>query len=59
MGITQFEAADEEFNLEQMEAETEEMLRLRYIDQYCCALEASTPDVKATSTGAQIGRAHV
>ena len=31
MGIRSFETADEEFNLEQMEAETEEMLRLRYI----------------------------
>lgn len=33
MGIKNFETADEEFNLEQMEAETEEMLRLRYIDK--------------------------
>ena len=31
MGFKQFEGADEEFNLEQMEAETEQMLRLRYI----------------------------
>lgn len=31
MGMKQFEGADEEFNLEQMEAETEQMLRLRYI----------------------------
>lgn len=31
MGLKQFEGADEEFNLEQMEAETEQMLRLRYI----------------------------
>lgn len=31
MGFMQFEGADEEFNLEQMEAETEQMLRLRYI----------------------------
>ena len=31
MGFKQFEGADEEFNLEQMEAETEQMLRLRMI----------------------------
>ncbi len=31
MGIKNFETADEEFNLEQMEAETEGMLRLRYL----------------------------
>ena len=31
MGFKQFEGADEEFNLEQMEAETEQMLRLRFI----------------------------
>ncbi len=33
MGIKNFETADEEFNLAQMEAETEEMLRLRYINK--------------------------
>ena len=33
MGFKQFEGADEEFNLEQMEAETEQMLRLRYINK--------------------------
>lgn len=33
MGLKQFETADEEFNLEQMEAETEEMLRLRYLNR--------------------------
>ncbi len=33
MGIKNFETADEEFNLEQMEAETEEMLRLRYLNK--------------------------
>lgn len=31
MGIKNFEGADEEFNLEQMEQETEQMLRLRMI----------------------------
>ncbi len=31
MGLKQFEGADEDFNLEQMEAETEAMLRLRYL----------------------------
>lgn len=31
MGIKNFETADEDFNLEQMEKETDEMLRLRYI----------------------------
>lgn len=31
MGIKKFETADEDFNLEQMEAETDAMLRLRYI----------------------------
>ena len=32
MGFKNFEGADEEFNLEQMEAETEAMLRLRYLN---------------------------
>lgn len=31
MGLKNFEGADEEFNLEQMEAETEAMLRLRFL----------------------------
>ena len=31
MGLKNFEGADEEFNLEQMEAETEEMLRMRFL----------------------------
>ncbi len=31
MGLKQFEGADVDFNLEQMEAETEAMLRLRYL----------------------------
>lgn len=34
MGFKQFEGADEEFNLEQMEAETEQMLRLRMITRF-------------------------
>jgi len=32
MGFKNFEGADEEFDLEQMEAETEEMLRLRFLN---------------------------
>ncbi|MBO4652991.1 MAG: DUF1854 domain-containing protein [Lachnospiraceae bacterium] len=33
MGFKNFEGADEEFDLAQMEAETEEMLRLRYLNK--------------------------
>lgn len=33
MGLKSFETADEEFNLEQMEKETGEMLRLRYLNR--------------------------
>ena len=33
MGFKNFEGADEEFNLEQMEAETDAMLRLRYLNE--------------------------
>ncbi len=33
MGLTTFQAADDDFNLEQMEEETEEMLRLRYLNR--------------------------
>lgn len=33
MGFKQFEGADEDFNLEQMEAETEQMLRLRMLNK--------------------------
>ena len=33
MGLKRFEGADEEFDLEQMEAETEQMLRLRMINK--------------------------
>lgn len=39
MGFKNFEGADEEFNLEQMEAETEAMLRLRFLNSYNAKFE--------------------